>query len=323
MPDVWLYAGQVSTKDVILGDPTAMIPHEIVLAASANIAAGGVTATTAQLTAPATKTTGDFDAGLIADDTNPLTVNITTDNYTELEWALQGISGAELTTYEFRVVVAGQTLTYTVTPVLTLDASGGTTFTSTLTGAGAGVGVIVKEPRKTLIGTGAGVGGSHSVRRWFISELAKKGIAVSTFGYGWPTGPIAITEIADIFQTSKINLNLSNSINFDLRYLTHNIKNPIVALTSKKDTAQIKARNFEIPFYGGFQLTDYVPKLEIYFNIGTEISCYTNVDEAAQLIKYYLDNESEREAIKIAGIARAHREHSYTHRHKAYLEKIL
>lgn len=166
------------------------------------------------------------------------------------------------------------------------------------------------------------VGGSHSVRRWFVSELKKKNISVACFGYGWPSGPVKMNQIVELFQTSKINLNLSNSINYDLRYLTHNLKNPIVALTSKKSASQIKARNFEIPYYGGFQLTDYVPGLEKFFRMGEELVCYGNVDEAALLIHHFLQSETEREQIKQAGIKRSRAEHSYLERHKSYLEKI-
>jgi spore maturation protein CgeB len=166
------------------------------------------------------------------------------------------------------------------------------------------------------------IGGSHSVRRWFVSELGKKGIKVDCFGYGWPAGPVSLSEMARIFKASKINLNLSNSINFDLRYLTHNIKNPVVALTSKKTAAQIKARNFEIPYFGGFQMTDYVPFLESYFEIGKEISCYRDFEEAALLINFYLKNESERESLRAAGTLRSRNQHSYLQRHKEIFEKI-
>lgn len=167
------------------------------------------------------------------------------------------------------------------------------------------------------------VGGSHSVRRWFISELEKSGIKVAKFGFGWPGGAIEYSEIQRIFRETKINLNLSNSITYDLRYLTHNIKNPMVAYTAEKDVSQIKARNFEIPYYGGFQLTDYVPSLESYFQIGKEVSCYRDVDEAKMLIRYYLENADEREAVKQAGIIKARSCHGYIHRHKEIIDKIL
>lgn len=97
---------------------------EIRLATSANIAAGGGTATTAQLTAPAGKTSGaDFQAGLISDDTNPLpSLNLASGKYTELEWCLQAISTVAIEgTYQFRVTRNGAAFdTYTVTPQWTL-----------------------------------------------------------------------------------------------------------------------------------------------------------------------------------------------------------
>ena len=166
------------------------------------------------------------------------------------------------------------------------------------------------------------VGGSHSVRRWFIKELERRGVKVAAFGYGWPSGPVSLTQMAELFQTSKISLNLSNSVNYDLRYLTDNIKNPIVAYKSAKTASQIKARNFEIPYFGGFQLTDYVPFIETYFEIGKEIVCYRDIDETALLIDYYLKNDQKREEIKNAGTLRARNEHSYFHRQQKIFEQI-
>ena len=64
------------------------------------------------------------------------------------------------------------------------------------------------------------------------------------------------------------------------------------------EASQIKARNFEIPYFGGFKLADYVPTLENYFDIGKDVVCYNDVDEAELLIRYYLENEEEREIIK-------------------------
>ncbi len=103
---------------------------------SANITAGGEN-TTAQLTAPSGKTTGDFDAGRIVDDENPdQAVDITADDYTEMEWCFKGRSTAREVQYDFRVTVGGNALdTTSVTPQLTL--SGATTFvlvSQTLTG---------------------------------------------------------------------------------------------------------------------------------------------------------------------------------------------
>lgn len=158
------------------------------------------------------------------------------------------------------------------------------------------------------------VGGFNSARKWFIDELENQGIRVDAFGNGWPNGALSLSKMTELFQKSRINLNLSNSVTLDLRYLTHHYKNPIIAWKSKKSSSQIKARNFEIPYSGGFQLTDYVPTIEKYFELSKEIACYSNVDEAALLIKYYLENTAEREQIKAASVLRARNQHTYLNR---------
>jgi spore maturation protein CgeB len=166
------------------------------------------------------------------------------------------------------------------------------------------------------------VGGAHSVRHWFIDEFSKAGLKVEPFGHRWPNGAVSLDKMIDIFQTSKINLNLSNSVNFDLRYLTHGWMNLPRALKSAKNVSQIKARNFEIPYYGGFQLTGYVPWLENYFVIGKEVACFTDVDEAILLAKFYLENDQIREDIKNASIERSRNMHTYLHRHEAVFSQI-
>ena len=166
------------------------------------------------------------------------------------------------------------------------------------------------------------VGGGHSVRKWFVSEFEKAGIKVAAFGNNWPNGSVSLARMQDIFKKSKINLNLSNSVNLDIRYLTHNLKNIIIALRSPKNASQVKARNFEIPYFGGFQLTDYLPTLEMYFDIGREIVCYTNVNEAIELAKFYIENDKCREEIKIAAMNKVRNEHTYLHRFQEIFNKI-
>ena len=97
----------------------------ILLSDSTNIAASGED-TTAQLTPPAGKTTGDFVAGRIQDDENPAdAVSITTDNYTEMEWCFKITDFATSTdVYQFRITADGTPLdTYPVTPQLTYTAA--------------------------------------------------------------------------------------------------------------------------------------------------------------------------------------------------------
>ena len=93
------------------------------LSLSANIAASGE-ATTAQLTAPATKSTADFDAGRIQDDENPAdTIDIDADDYSEWEWSIEATADAPAgDQYEFRLLAEGNPLdTYTKTPKFTVS----------------------------------------------------------------------------------------------------------------------------------------------------------------------------------------------------------
>ena len=101
--------------------------YAFTLGASANITASGEN-TTFQLDAPAGKNTGDFVTGRMQDDENPAdAVDITLDDYTELEWSIKATSYAVVGgVYTFRVTTAGVVLdTYSVTPQWTINAHNG------------------------------------------------------------------------------------------------------------------------------------------------------------------------------------------------------
>jgi spore maturation protein CgeB len=65
-------------------------------------------------------------------------------------------------------------------------------------------------------------------------------------------------------------------------------------LKSIKNSEQIKARNFEIPGYGGFQISKYALGIEDYYQIGQEICVFNTTSELINQIKYYLANDVER-----------------------------
>jgi spore maturation protein CgeB len=179
--------------------------------------------------------------------------------------------------------------------------------------------VFEKKPYKYDVSF---VGGFNQYRNWFVKVLKKHGIEVACFGNGWLNGPLSNDGMIELFQTTKINLNISNSACYDIRYLLSHPKNLAHTLISTKQSSQIKARNFEINYYGGFQLTDYAPTIEEYYDIGKEISCYIAPDEAASQIRYYLDNHTEREQIRKSGYEKAMRGYTYTGQMKKVLNEI-
>ena len=166
------------------------------------------------------------------------------------------------------------------------------------------------------------VGAYHPYRAWFVKILQQRGINIEAFGNGWENGSLSADEMNRLFISSKINLNIGNSVSFDFRYMFSGLRACINSLRSTKTSSQIKARNFEIPFFNGFQLTDYTPTIENYFDIGSEIICYKDIDEAEKLIKYYLENEDERESIKNSSHQKAIKEHGYINRLKDILNEI-
>lgn len=105
-----------------------VLTNECYIATSANITAGGE-ATTARLTAPSGKTTSDFVTGRRWDDENGTdTIDITSNDYTEVEWNVYiAASASPSDYYDFRAYGGSNPLTtYTVTPRWTIDGGGST-----------------------------------------------------------------------------------------------------------------------------------------------------------------------------------------------------
>jgi hypothetical protein len=84
----------------------------------------------------------------------------------------------------------------------------------------------------------------------------------------------------------------------------------------------INYRTFETTGCGTFLLTNYTPGLEKLFDIGKEIIVYDNIDDLDKKVKYYLDNEEEREEIALAGYQRARKDHTYFERAKKLIQII-
>ena len=171
------------------------------------------------------------------------------------------------------------------------------------------------------------IGGANPFRKWFVKELQKRDIKVECFGSGWENGRISYEQMDEIMLHSKVNLNISNSLSYDIRYLLHNPKNifsliKLLVRSGSKNVSQTKARIFEIPVRGGFEITEFVPSLEDYFDIGKNIVCYSTVDEVALLIKYYLNNEKEREQIKKLSVEKARSAHTYKQRTIDFMQQI-
>lgn len=156
------------------------------------------------------------------------------------------------------------------------------------------------------------VGRIHPYRKWFVDQIYKSGFDIKAFGPGWKSGKLPFEELKNIYSNTKICLNISNAVSYDLRHLS--LKEPrsiSTMLRSGKKYNPTNARLMEIPYYGGFQLTEYGSPLEDYFEVGKEVSCYRSIDDAKMLIRYYLENNKEREKIRLNGYLKARKEYDY------------
>lgn len=158
------------------------------------------------------------------------------------------------------------------------------------------------------------VGGWHPVREWLLRRLQKAGLKVSVFGHRWPGGMVSQDEMVRIFNSSAINLNLTNSTTWDMRYLLSSPKALAMHFKTQKIVEQIKARHFEINACNSFQLSYYVEGLERCYTIGEEIAVFNSPDELLSKVRFYLDQPELRLAIAQAGYERTIKDHTYARR---------
>jgi len=144
------------------------------------------------------------------------------------------------------------------------------------------------------------VGAKYGTRPIYINYLKEHGINVLAKGDGWEDGSAGAEEMIDLFNEAKIILGFAGvGINDDIFIL--------------------KGRDFEAPLTGSFYMTQYHEELKEYFVAGKDIETYSSKEELLQKVRYYLQNENEREQIAKNGYEKCL--NNYTA--KASYEKIF
>jgi spore maturation protein CgeB len=155
------------------------------------------------------------------------------------------------------------------------------------------------------------VGQPHGERRKMAQRLARAGHAVECWGYGWPNGPLDHERMVEVFSTSRVNLNTSNSPEWPGRKARLRRR---LGIGPSQLPRQIKGRNFEVPACGGFLLTEQAPGLERYFVPGAEIGVFEDLDDLLAQLPEWLADEDRRARVADAGRRRVLAEHTYEHR---------
>lgn len=76
----------------------------------------------------------------------------------------------------------------------------------------------------------------------------------------------------------------------------------------------MKLRTFDYALCGSAIITSYNSEIGDWFKINDEILCYYNFNDAVDIIKYYINNNSELESLRRAAYDRAINEHTWYHR---------
>lgn len=105
-------------------------------------------------------------------------------------------------------------------------------------------------------------------------------------------------HLSDFYQNVKIGINMHHSF------------------------GPSNIRTYQLPANGIMQLCDCSEGLDQVFNVGKEVVTYNSIDEAIELIKYYLDNDEERKKIATAGFKRAKNDYNREITFLRALEKI-
>jgi hypothetical protein len=108
------------------------------------------------------------------------------------------------------------------------------------------------------------VGQCYGKRPAIVEYLRANGVAIQTFGRGWPGGEVSLETMKEIYARSVINMGFG--------------------YTGGSSSVVLKGRDFEVPVSGGLYLTSYNAEMEKYFTPGKEIEFYH--DETELLRKF-------------------------------------
>lgn len=124
-----------------------------------------------------------------------------------------------------------------------------------------------------------------------LTSVKKNVYFNATFGFpGW-IRPVAAREYVRLYQRARIGFNVHN----------------------RGDYTVGSFRLFELPANGVMQISDGGPFLEAFFSVGEEIVAHTG-DDLVDLIRYYLQHETERVRIARNAYRRVMATHRIAHR---------
>lgn len=138
-------------------------------------------------------------------------------------------------------------------------------------------------------------GANYGLREDLIQFLRRNNIDARGYGPGWESGFLSVKDQINMIQRTKILLSHEG-----IQYANW--------------PACLKLRTFDYALCGSAIITSYNSEIGDWFKINDEILCYYNFNDAVDIIKYYINNNSELESLRRAAYDRAINEHTWYHR---------
>lgn len=142
---------------------------------------------------------------------------------------------------------------------------------------------------KTIVGSGI-----HALRSGNFPKEAFK----ATLAGLWRIKELPMDELVPFYQRSKIGVNIHLSY------------------------GPCNTRLFHLPANGVMQICDCPEGLGEVFEIDKEVVVYHSIEEAIELIKYYLEHDNERKKIAAAGFRRVMKDYKRITTFSKVMEKI-
>lgn len=184
-----------------------------------------------------------------------------------------------------------------------------------------------EQPDPRFVCDIAFVGSRYTQKRTQFDELLMpllKKYHVRVYGSGWTFKGRMLRTIGGVARRLKLTW-LANFAS--ARRMTISIEDERKLYASAKICVNVheyfkdgtvkgfsNEREFKVPACGGFEITDYIPGMERYYELGKEIVAVKSKEEWFQEIDYYLHHDEERKKIQNAGTARVLNNHTYSHR---------
>jgi len=142
-----------------------------------------------------------------------------------------------------------------------------------------------------------------------LKRAAQRGLGIEPAWYTPPRracGPsLSDEDMVGMYSRSRISLNISE------------VRDEITGEIKR----HIRLRDFEGPMSGAFFVTGYQEELAGYYEIGREIVCYDTKEELLDKVRYYLRHPDVRQRIRLAGLNRARRDHTWERRLRQLLRE--